>query len=265
MHSQAAPSLSCRSRGNAGARASLTFPHLQAVVEDVVRIHLSVIARLLRTHHRAVREFARFRLWVLPRHEHPPRRIRALIAAAPWAVERVRSIVDLYFSPKSRTTTHSTLRTTSMKKIIAATVALFLSGLASAATIGFSPSTLSVVRGGTSGEITVRILGDYQTTIVEAHVNINLDQFSFYQIESIGSNLCRLSNGKLWVVASVNPNWSTPFPSNLYTNVCKLKVRPRISAPVAAYSLYFTNAYGFDSNANTTSLMTYTATVNVTP
>jgi hypothetical protein len=152
-----------------------------------------------------------------------------------------------------------------MKKIIAATVALLLSGFANAATIGFSPSTLSVAGGGTSGEITVRVLGDYQTTVAEAYVNINLDQFSFYQIESIGSNSCRLSNGKLWVVASVNAYWSTPFPSNQYTNVCRLKVRPRISAPVVAYPLNFTGAYGFDAYANATTLMTYAATINVTP
>jgi hypothetical protein len=188
-----------------------------------------------------------------------------VIAAAPGAVVRIRPIIALYSLPKNRTITYSTSRTTSMRKIIAATVALLLSGFASAATIGFSPSTLSVARGSSSGEITVRILGDYQTTVAEAHVNINLDQFSFYQIESIGSNFCRLSNGKLWVLASVNAYWSTPFPSNQYTNVCRLRVRPRISAPVAAYSLYFTDEYGFDTYANTTTLMAYAATINVTP
>lgn len=151
-----------------------------------------------------------------------------------------------------------------MKKIIAATAVLLISGFTHAASISFAPALLSVARGGNSSEITVRVLGDYQTAVAEANVNINLDQFSFYQIESIGNNFCRLSNGKLWVMASVNAYWSAPFPTNQYTNACKLKVRPRTTASVGAYSLYFTDVYGYDASATITAMMTSSATIYVT-
>jgi hypothetical protein len=152
-----------------------------------------------------------------------------------------------------------------MKKIIVAIASVVLTSISSAATINFSPATLSVARAAASSDITVQILGDFSTRYVEAFANINLDAFSIYQIQSVGGNSCLLNGGKLWVMASVNQSWSTPFPANQYTAVCKLKVRPRSAAGVGGYSLFFSNVFGYDGSALFTSVNASSATVTVTP
>jgi hypothetical protein len=151
-----------------------------------------------------------------------------------------------------------------MNKIILAIAVVLLTSLANAATISFSPGTLSVARGAASGDISVQIAGDSSTTMVEAGVNISLDQFSFYQIQSFGSSQCTLTGGKLQIFALVNASATTPFPAGP-TTVCKLKVRPRITASLAAYSLYFTNVYGYNISGSLTAISGTNATVNITP
>ena len=104
-----------------------------------------------------------------------------------------------------------------MKKITVAIASILLTGLSSAATVNFTPATLSVARGAASSDITVQVAGDFSTVYVEAFANINLDAFSIYQIQSVGGNSCLLNGGKLWVMASVNASYLTPFPANQYT------------------------------------------------
>jgi hypothetical protein len=151
-----------------------------------------------------------------------------------------------------------------MNKITVAIAAILLTGITNAATISFSPATLAVARGTPSSDITVQVAGDFSTVYVEGNANINLDAFSIYQIQSIGTNSCLLIGGKLRVFAAVNTTFSIPFATS-QTAVCKLKVRPRIAAGVGGYSLYFTDAYGFNALGSQTSVWAYSASITVTP
>jgi hypothetical protein len=152
-----------------------------------------------------------------------------------------------------------------MKNINLVILSVLLSGFCNAATLSFAPASLSVPRGTASSDMTVQVAGDFSTVYVQADVNINLDAFSIYQIQSVGTNLCTLTGGKLRVIAFNNIYLSTPFPSGQYTPLCKLKVRPRSAAGVGGYSLYFSNVEGGNALGNFTSVLAYSATITVTP
>jgi hypothetical protein len=151
-----------------------------------------------------------------------------------------------------------------MKKIIVAIASILLIGSSNAANVSFTPASVSVARGAPSSDITVQVAGDFSSVYVEANANINLDAFSIYQIQSIGTNSCLLIGGKLRVLAAVNTTFTTPFPAT-QTAVCRLKVRPRIAAGVGGYSLYFTDAYGFNALGNSTTVTAGSATITVIP
>jgi hypothetical protein len=156
------------------------------------------------------------------------------------------------------------LRSFIMKKIIVAIASILLIGSANAASISFTPASVSVARGAPSSDITVQVAGDFSSVYVEANANINLDAFSIYQIQSIGTNSCLLIGGKLRVLAAGNTTFTIPFPA-AQTAVCRLKVRPRIAAGVGGYSLYVTDAYGYNAFANSTSVWAASASITVTP
>ena len=159
-----------------------------------------------------------------------------------------------------------------MKTHLLALLLLVSASAANAAYISFSPSSVSIPRGGVSPEITIRVSGDstsipyYQRAVsIETRLTIPLAQLDFVEmVRSPGNSVCVIMNGRLYVEFTTLDFTPLPIAVN---SMCKFKLRARTAAMLGSYPMTQGDFYSTDYIGNylQSVISVQNATVTITP